>query len=123
MRVGVFVVGIGAVLACGNPAALNTGHSTQIVATDFEFAPDSDTVAALQNITFQFPSTDTATHNVTWINAPPGATASGDRRPGSTPYTVYVGQPGTYVYYCRFHGNPGPNGTAVGMAGVLVVTP
>src|SRR5581483_5284665 len=92
---------VGFALACSTPDALSMGRTNQIAATDFQFAPPSDTVTANQQISFMFPSTDGAVHNVTWTNPPPGVSASGsgDRTPGSLPYVVLVSQPGTYTYY------------------------
>jgi plastocyanin len=124
-RLGTLLVsgGVGLLFGCGNPAAVDAGRSTQIAATDFEFAPATDTVAPNQNISFLFPATDTATHDVTWINPPPGYSAgdsSGGRRPGSLPYTIYIGTDTnkTYSYYCNRHGSPDGSG----MAGTIYVT-
>src|SRR5262249_44901553 len=118
-RVGTLLVsgGVGLLFGCGNPTALDSGRSTQIAATDFQFAPPTDTVAPGQNIFFQFPSTDGSNHNVTWIAAPPGTAAgssSGDKRPGDPSYVVYIGSDTgvTYRYYCTIHGSPDGSGMA-----------
>ena len=124
-RAGALIVALGILLGCGNPATIG-GRSTQIAATDFEFAPAMDTVAPNQSIMFLFPSTDTARHNVRWVTPPPTyaiGDSSGSRGPGGTPYSVYITLPAgrdtaTYKYYCTFHGSP--DGT--GMAGQIFVT-
>jgi plastocyanin len=56
---------------------------------------------------------DTMEHTVTADN---GSFDSGSIQPGAT-YSISFDAPGTYRYYCKFHG--GPNGT--GMSGVITV--
>ena len=114
----VLAVGLALLVACGSPSDLPHVNTTQIVATDNQFGPQVDTVAANQNIFWSFPSTNGNAHNVTWASGPGTPPApSGTRNPGDDTYTVFFATPGTYTYFCGFHGASDGSG----MSGTLVV--
>ncbi len=114
----VLAVGLAMLFACGNPSDLPHVNTTQIAVTDDQFGPAVDTVAANQNIFWSFPPTNGHTHNITWVSGPnPLPPNSGDRMPGAATYVQFFATPGTYTYFCGFHGSA--DGT--GMFGTLVV--
>ncbi|MGB0385402.1 MAG: cupredoxin domain-containing protein [Ardenticatenaceae bacterium] len=86
-------------------------ENVQISALDFEFAPQAVTI--------------TAGHTVTWTNdgnAPHTVTGSDDSWDSGTmssgdTYSFTFNEPGTYQYYCRFHGTADGSG----MAAVITV--
>ena len=68
-------------------------------------------VAAGTTVTWK--NADAEPHTVT---ADDGSYDSGSLAPGAT-YTHTFTRPGTYTYYCKFHGGPG----GIGMAGNVTV--
>ncbi|OGN82768.1 MAG: hypothetical protein A2X23_09240 [Chloroflexi bacterium GWC2_73_18] len=77
---------------------------------------------------FSFPATMTVTAEtpIVWVNqtgAPHTATAddgsfdTGRIDAGATSGAIVIDTPGSYAYYCQYHGGPG----GTGMSGVLVV--
>lgn len=77
---------------------------------------------------FSFPATMTVTAGtpIVWVNqtgAPHTATAddgsfdTGRIAAGATSGAIVIDTPGSYAYYCQYHGGPG----GTGMSGVLVV--
>ncbi len=80
-----------------------------------DFAFDPQTLEIKQGTTIIFVNHDTAKHTVT---SDTGIFDSGDIDSGQS-YTLKLDQPGTYPYFCEFHGDKG----GVDMAGTIVVTP
>lgn len=96
----------GSYVAAAPPAA-----TVEVAAADFEFQPQSVTINAGDTITWT--NTGAAPHTAT---ASDGSWDSGNLDPGQT-FSRTFDTPGTYNYYCRYHGTP--EGT--GMAGTIVV--
>jgi plastocyanin/uncharacterized membrane protein YozB (DUF420 family) len=80
---------------------------------NYTFSPK--TVQVKSGTTITFINHDPAKHTVT---ADSGKFDSGDINPGQT-FTLKLDEPGTYLYYCRFHGDKG----GVDMSGTIEVTP
>lgn len=84
-----------------------------VSALDSEFAPPVLRVVAGTTVTWrndgQFPHT---------VDADSGLFSSGNLDSGDT-YEFTFENPGTYAYYCEYHGGPGGQG----MAGAIVVVP
>jgi plastocyanin len=76
-----------------------------------------DTVAVGGSVTWTWAASTSGTHNVT-SSGPPSFTGRPTVMPPPLPepYTVTFAAPGTYNYYCTFHGSPGS-----GMSGRIVV--
>jgi plastocyanin len=76
-----------------------------------------DTVAVGGSVTWTWAASTGGTHNIT-SSGPPDFTGRSTVAPPPLPdpYTVVFAAPGTYNYYCTFHGSPGS-----GMSGRIVV--
>jgi len=117
MRFATFMAIALLALACSqDPSSLGSMNTTEISVTDDFFTPAADTVTVGQNITWQFGSLNTHTHNVTWDTGPVMPANSGDKNPAGT-YVMFFSQTGTYTYHCTYHGTI----SGSGMAGSLVV--
>jgi predicted lipoprotein with Yx(FWY)xxD motif/plastocyanin len=101
----------------GNGAAATAAPSTaagqtvSVAISNFAFAPKTLTVAP--GTTVEWTNQDSAGHTVTADNS---AFDSGNMNQGAT-FKFTFTQPGTYAYYCRYHGGPGGQG----MAGQIIV--
>lgn len=84
-----------------------------VTIADGIFASQSITVPAGTTVTWSNVGRDP--HTVTSDN---GYFDSGVIIPGNGSFTWTFSSPGTYPYYCRFHGGPG----GIGMSGTVVVT-
>ncbi len=91
-------------------APAGVANSVTIREKDFAFVPTIVTVKA--GTTVVWVNDDPAKHTVT---ADDDSFDSGDQNLGNT-FSHTFTEPGTYPYYCRFHGDIG-----VGMAGTIVV--
>jgi plastocyanin len=89
--------------AQGADATINMGAQT-FDQTEVHVAPG-------QTVVWRDP--DVRTHTVT---ADDGSFDSGDVTPGKQ-FAMEFDTPGTYPYYCQYHGGPGGDG----MSGILVV--
>jgi LPXTG-motif cell wall-anchored protein len=108
-RVGSVLIMGGAMLLGG--AGIAQAASTMVEAQDFEFSPKTISIDPGDSITFT--NTGDATHTATADN---GSFDTGDIKPGAT-QTITVKAPGTYPFYCKYHGGPG----GVGMSGTITV--
>lgn len=108
--------------AMGSPiirptAQVGTAPSGPAIVTvsmrNFTFEPKTLKVKLGTSIVFV--NYDTSKHTVT---SDSGKFDSGDINPGQS-YTLKLDEPGTYPYYCQFHGDKG----GVDMAGTIEVTP
>jgi LPXTG-motif cell wall-anchored protein len=104
----VLIVG-GALLLGGAGAA--QAASTMVEAQDFDFSPKTISIDPGDSIMFD--NTGDATHTATADN---GSFDTGDVKPGASE-TITIKAPGTYPFYCKYHG--GPAGT--GMSGTITV--
>jgi plastocyanin len=93
----------------GNASASNP----TVVMQNIAFNPKTIQVKAGTTITFV--NRDAAKHTVT---SDTGKFKSGDIASGQS-FSLKLDEPGTYPYYCEFHGDKG----GVDMAGTIVVTP
>ncbi len=109
-----------AAAACGGDSGSGPNGSscvpsaTQICMQSSSFHQATLTVSAGATVVWQ--NSDGTTHTTT-SSAVPATATSWDRTVnagGSTTVTLTV--PGTYEYYCRFHGSPG-----AGMHGTIIV--
>jgi len=95
------------------PGTAPAPGSLTVVMENYTFNPK--TVQVKSGTTLTFMNHDPAKHTVT---SDTDKFDSGDINPGQT-FTLKLDQPGTYPYYCRFHGDKG----GVDMSGVITVTP
>jgi plastocyanin len=95
------------------PPANANATSVTVVMQNIAFNPKSIQVKAGTTITFV--NRDAAKHTVT---SDTGKFKSGDITTGQS-YSLKLDEPGTYPYFCEFHGDKG----GVDMAGTIVVTP
>jgi plastocyanin len=87
-------------------------QSTKITVIDNSFSPKETRIAAGGTVSWM--NTGSMVHTVTFED---GNFDSGNLNPGlSTSHTFTT--PGTYRYYCRYHGAPGGSG----MSGTIIVT-
>jgi predicted lipoprotein with Yx(FWY)xxD motif/plastocyanin len=91
--------------------ATAAGQTVNVAISNFAFAPKTLTVAP--GTTVVWTNQDSAGHTVTADNS---AFDSGNLNQGAT-FKFTFTQPGTYAYYCRYHGGPGGQG----MAGQVIV--
>ena len=106
-RVAVVVSALAAALLFAVPAGAATSNVNM---QNFSFQPQTITVSVGDMVVWH--NLDTATHTVT---ANDGSFNSGDvTSAGSYPRTF--AQPGTFDYYCKYHGSPGS-----GMHGTVIV--
>lgn len=97
---------------CNNNSSSQTSQNTTVTISDNFFSPNIMTVAA--GTTIKWTNMGRMMHTVTSDN---NLFSSGTLNPGSS-FSQTFSTPGTYRYYCRFHGAPG----GVGMSGMIVVT-
>jgi len=102
----------GALAMAGTAGAATVQISTQ----EFSFVPQTPTAVA--GDTVRWTNNGTVTHNVTVEGQGPMGTdlSLGDFSPGGQVSRVFAA-PGTFRFYCRFHGDRG----GVGMSGTLTV--
>jgi plastocyanin len=96
-----------------SPATAPEPGAVIVVMENFAFSPK--TVKVKRGTTLVFINRDVVKHTVT---SDTGKFNSGDIGPGQS-YTLKLDEPGTYPYYCSFHGDKG----GVDMAGTIVVEP
>ena len=113
--IGVLLVAV----ACSDktvtmPVIVTPGPN-QVFMQGSAFVPATRTVTA--GTTVQFVNMDGVTHTATSSSVPAGASAfsSGNLSTNGT-FSVMLNTPGTYAYYCVFHGAPG-----TGMHATIVV--
>ena len=113
-RRGVAALGLTAwLLLVPGASAVAQGTTTVNMNSD-SFDRTEVHVAPGQTVIWNNPNNpDSQTHTVT---ADDGSFDSGDVNTG-TQYTMEFDTPGTYPYYCQYHGGPGGEG----MSGVIVV--
>ncbi len=104
------------VVGNGTGTGTGTGTSTPVQTalidmTASAFSPNELTVQ--RGTVVYWRNTDSMSHTVTADN---GSYNSGTIGPGGT-YSLTLTQPGTYNYYCAFHGGPG----GAGMSGKIIV--
>ena len=102
-------LGVLALVALGGPAR---AQDASVSAVDNEFVPRNIEVSSGSTVTWT--NDGDVPHTVTADN---GSFESGNLDPGDSFETEFT-QPGTYSYYCEYHG--GPEGQ--GMSGVVTVT-
>jgi plastocyanin len=85
---------------------------------DNSFQPQDVTIAVGGTVTWNWPSSNVATHNVMpdVTGGPP--LRSGDPTLGPFTHQVMFNTAGTYMYYCFVHGQPGGG---IGMVGTVTV--
>ncbi len=88
-------------------------QTVTVAMQDFTFNPQKITVK--KGTTIVFVNHDVAKHTVT---SDTGKFNSGDIDSGQN-YTLKLDEPGTYPYYCAFHGDKG----GVDMSGTIIVSP
>jgi LPXTG-motif cell wall-anchored protein len=93
-------------------ATAGTALAAGVTMSDDNFSPGSVTIAAGDSVTFS--NGGDSPHTAT---ADDGSFDTGTVDSGSSA-TVTFDSPGTYRYYCQFHGGPGGSG----MSGVITVT-
>jgi plastocyanin len=93
-------------------ATAGTAMAAGVTMVDDDFSPGSVSIAAGESVTFS--NGGDRPHTAT---ADDGSFDTGSVDPGSSA-TVSFDAPGTYRYYCQFHGGPGGSG----MSGVITVT-
>jgi plastocyanin len=96
-----------------SPATTPATGTVTVLMENFAFSPK--TVKVKRDTTLVFVNRDIVKHTVT---SDTGKFNSGDIGPGQS-YTLKLDEPGTYPYYCIFHGDKG----GVDMAGTIVVEP
>jgi plastocyanin len=98
--------------ATGGVTCNQSAGKAAMVQQNFTFAPPKLSAKSCTSVTIT--NKDSATHTFTIDGSPINVTLPG----GSKNSAELTLPPGSYVYYCRFHGSP--DGT--GMAGKLTVT-
>jgi plastocyanin len=93
-------------------AGAGTALAAGVDMVDDDYSPAQVTIEAGQSVTFT--NAGDRPHTAT---ADDGSFDTGALDPGSSA-TVTLNSPGTYRYYCQFHGGPGGDG----MSGVITVT-
>jgi plastocyanin len=106
-RIAVVVCALAAALLIAVPAGAATSNVNM---QNFTFQPQTITVSVGDSVVWH--NLDTATHTVT---ANDGSFNSGDVTSAAS-YPRTFTQPGTYEYYCKYHGSPGS-----GMHGTVIV--
>jgi LPXTG-motif cell wall-anchored protein len=99
----------GAILLMGAGAA--QAASTTVETVEFKFNPASVSIDPGDSITFD--NTGSEAHTATADN---GSFDTGNLDPGDSK-TITIKAPGTYSYYCKYHGGPG----GTGMSGTITV--
>jgi plastocyanin len=107
-RIASVVIVGGAVLLI---AAGIASAATTVDAEDFDFSPKTISIDPGGSITFD--NTGNTAHTATADN---GSFDTGNLDPGESK-TITIKAPGTYPYYCKYHGSPGGSG----MAGTITV--
>ena len=108
-RVGSVLIVGGALLLGGVGAA--QAASTSVEAQDFDFNPKTISIDPGDSITFD--NTGETTHTATADN---GSFDTADIKPGASE-SITIKAPGTYPFYCKYHGGPG----GTGMSGTITV--
>ena len=136
IRSGLSILGLALAMACGGgggsssssytpppppPNTVQVGDSSGY-GSDMLFTPATLTVSAGTTVTFRWQGTHTLTSYA--YNGSP--TFPGVPNPGQgagTSYSYQFNTPGTYYYYCEYHGSLVAGGTSLasGMAGKVVV--
>jgi plastocyanin len=93
-------------------ATAGTALAAGVTMVDDDFSPGSVSIGAGESVTFT--NNGDSPHTAT---ADDGSFDTGTVESGSSA-TVAFDSPGTYRYYCQFHGGPGGSG----MSGVITVT-
>lgn len=104
------LVATGVLLVVAGSTATHAATATTVRAEDFKFVPKTITVKPGEAITFD--NTGAVAHTAT---ADSGSFDTGDMGPGNSE-TITISAPGTYGFYCKYHGSPGS-----GMAGTIRV--
>jgi plastocyanin len=94
--------------------AAPTPESASVSLVNYAFQPTPLTIKVGTTVIWTNTTTSTA-HTVTADN---NSFNSGNLDPGKT-FSFTFNTPGTFAYYCQYHGGPG----GVGMAGTIVVNP
>jgi plastocyanin len=110
-RVGVAALALAAWSLVPGASAFAQGSDSTVTMINDTFDRTEVHVAPGQRVVWKNPDVDT--HSVT---ADDGSFDSGDVDTGGQ-YTRAFGAPGTYPYFCVYHGGPGGDG----MSGVIVV--
>ena len=95
-------------LLYASPPAVTEAATTNVAAGDFSFSPNPITITAGDTVAWSFSGTD---HTVTSGTGAPETFDSGLKSAGGS-YSRVFNTPGTYNYYCTFHGTAG-NGFAL----------
>ncbi|MEP7286123.1 MAG: cupredoxin domain-containing protein [Chloroflexota bacterium] len=112
--IALLVIGIGAALLSTSRSTATPRQAENITVTmkDFEFAPKDITVHVGDSVTWN--NTGTKKHTAT---ADDGSFDTAVVAPNAASQPIKFDKPGTYAYYCQFHGGPG----GVDMAGTITV--
>ena len=110
------VIALGAVLlvAANRSAASPLAQANTVTVTmkDFQFDPKPVTIKAGDSIVWKNEGTKKHTGTADDNSFDTGVVA-----PGTTSAAIKFDKPGTYAFYCQFHGGPG----GVAMSGTIVV--
>ena len=112
---------LGLLVFCGVRRADTTLAISRSAAEDPVTVQMLDSTFELRTVTVSIGTTLSWTNDgqiVHTATADNGSFDTGDVAPGATSTSVTFDQPGTYPYFCRYHGSPGGRG----MAGTIVVT-
>ncbi len=93
------------------PSATSAQTAPTVNMNDATFAQPQITISAGQTVVWNNGSGNTHT-----VTADDGSFDSGDVNAGGQ-FSMEFDTPGTYAYFCNYHGGPG----GVGMSGVIVV--
>jgi adhesin/invasin len=96
--------------------ATETSTSTEVSVINNAFSPSAITITAGTTVTWTWAST-ARDHNVSPDPAGSEPERSGGLIDGPATYSYQFNTPGTYRYYCEFHGSPGGGG----MSGTVTV--
>jgi plastocyanin len=102
-------------------AGIAQAASTTVDASEFQFSPKTISIDPGGSITFD--NTGNEAHTATADN---GSFDTGNLDPGDSK-TITIKAPGTYPFYCKYHGGPGGTGMSgtitVGKGGPVGTTP
>ena len=74
------------------------------VGNGLTFTPGTDTVPVNSYVTWVWDATNTNSHGVHWMSAPPSSLPTDSPTQSSGIYQWYFSTPGTYTYQCSVHG-------------------
>jgi len=111
MLLSVVVLTIGVTYAIAAPA--QQAQNVTITVSDFQFTAKDITIPVGSSVVWN--NTGTKKHTAT---ADDGSFDTGVIAPGTSSAPVKFDKPGTFAYFCQFHGAPG----GVDMAGTITVT-